>query len=95
MARQPGWRRAFDTAERTIAGPLEEVVASHKFMDVVIFGRRARGVARAVVNRPAVALLHLANIPARTDVRRLSRQISALTNEVRELSATVEELRER
>ena len=93
-AGQPTWRRVFDTTERAVGRPLESLVSSHRYLDVALFGRRVRGVVGGAIGRPTTAVLHLLNIPARGDVRRLGHQIAALSNEVRELAAGVEELRE-
>jgi len=95
MARKPPpWRRVFDRAERTVGKPLEDLVASRRYMDVSLMTRKVRGAVGGLVTRPTAAILHVANIPDRADVRRLSRQIATLTNEVRELHAEIEELRE-
>lgn len=91
--RQPTWRRVFDSAERTIGKPLEGLVASPRFVDVALFRRRARSAVGGALQRPAEMVLHLLNLPARGDIHRLSHQVAALANEVREVAAGVEELR--
>ena len=90
---QPRWRQAFDTAERTVGRPLETIVASPRYLDVALLGRRIRGVAGTAVGIPMTTVLHLLNLPARGDIRKLSRQVATLTNEVRQLSAEIDELR--
>lgn len=95
MARQPLLRRAFDRAERVIGKPLEDVVESSRFADVFLANKRLRRTARAVLDRPTGAFLHFVNIPARSDVRRVNRQLAGLTEEVRSLSARVETLADR
>lgn len=92
MARQPFLRRAFDRAERAIGTPLEAVVESSRFTDVYLANKRVRRAARAVLDRPTGAFLHFINIPARSDVRRVNRQLAGLTEEVRSLSARVDVL---
>jgi hypothetical protein len=94
---QPTWRRVFDRVERTVGKPLEEAVASSRYVDVMLTTmkvQRAVGgaVGRAVDHRIG-GLLHAINIPTRSDVRRLSRQLTSLTSEVRALAATTQELR--
>ena len=86
-ASQPRWRQLFDRAERAVGAPLEELVTKEPFHQVVLLTLQARSAARAVVERPTRALLHAINIPALTDVRRINRQLGALTSEMRELSA--------
>jgi hypothetical protein len=93
MERQPRWRRAFDRAERTVGKPLEGLVASPRYLNVALFGRRLRGAVGTVVDLPASAVLHLLNLPARGDIRRLDRQVVAVSNEVREVAAGLDQLR--
>lgn len=93
MSPQPTWRRAFDRAERTIGRPLEDLVASPRFMDVALFRQRARRVVVGALERPAEVILHLLSLPARGDIRRLSHQVAALANEVHEVAAGIDELR--
>jgi hypothetical protein len=90
MAAQPLLRRVFDRAERAIGAPLEDVVQSSHFMDAYLLQRRVGRGLRGAMDRPTGALLHLINIPARSDVRRVNRQIAALTEEVRALSARLD-----
>jgi hypothetical protein len=92
-SRQPTWRRVFDRAERTIGRPLESLVANPRFVDVALFRQQARRAVGGALQRPAEMVLHLLNLPARGDIRRLSHQVAALANEVREVAAGVEELR--
>jgi hypothetical protein len=91
MADQPFMRRAFDRAERAIGKPLEDAVQSSKFTDVYLARKRVQRTLRSVIDRPTGALLHFINIPARSDVRRVNRQIAALTEELRSLSARLDE----
>jgi hypothetical protein len=92
-APQPLWRQVFDRTERTVARPLEGLVASNRYVGVALWRQRFRGAVAEAIERPTAAFLHLLNLPARSDIRRLGHQISALTNEVRELAAGVEEFR--
>lgn len=84
----------FDTAERAVGRPLEHVVASPRYLDVALLGRRVKGVAGAALTVPMTTVLHLLNLPARGDIRKLSRQVAVLTNEVRDLAAEIGELRQ-
>ena len=81
----PGWRKAFDAVERRVARPIESGVRTDAFNDVmtVVF-RTRRGLQRAIERQMRHAL-HLANLPAATDVKRLSEQVAALHHEVRAL----------
>jgi hypothetical protein len=91
MPNQPFLRRAFDRAERAIGKPLEDAVESSKFTDVYLARKRVGRTLRSALDRPTGAFLHFINIPARSDVRRVNRQIAALTEELRSLSARLDE----
>jgi hypothetical protein len=93
-SRQPKWRRAFDRAERTVGAPLEGLVASPRYVDLTLLVRRARSTAGAVVGFPMTTLRHVLGVPARNDIRRLGHQIAALTNEVHDLAAGIDDLRQ-
>jgi hypothetical protein len=93
-AGKPRWRQAFDRAERTVGGPLEGLVASPRYVDVTLLVRRVRGTAGTVFGLPMTTLRYVLNVPARGDIRRLGHQIAALTNEVHDLAAGMEDLRQ-
>lgn len=90
-ARKSAFWRGFDKVERAVGKPLEDVVASQKYVDVSVLGMKVKrgigGAAQRIVGRPISAVLRAANVPTRGDVQRLSRQLSGLTSEVRALSA--------
>jgi hypothetical protein len=92
-AAKPTWRRAFDRAERSVGQPLEGLVASPRYVDLALFGRRVRGAAGNVLGFPMTTLRYVLNVPARGDIRRLGQQIAALTNEVRDLAEGIDDLR--
>jgi hypothetical protein len=80
-------------AEQAVGRPLEHAVSSPRYLDVALLGRRLKTVAGSAVSLPVTTVLHVLNVPAKGDVRKLSRQIATLTNEVRQLASEVEELR--
>jgi hypothetical protein len=96
-ARKSPWWRAFDRIERAIGAPLEEVVASPTYIDVMVAGMRVqRAIGRAVFRRAGGTLefaLHVARVPTSSDIRRLNQQQSALATEIRALSLEVERSR--
>ena len=86
MARpRPLWRQAFDAVERRVAAPTERMTRADAFNDVLSAGLRSRRALQRAVERRTRRLLHLANLPAATDVKRLSEQVAALRREVRAL----------
>jgi hypothetical protein len=92
MANQPFLRRVFDRAERAIGKPLEDAAESSQLTDAYLARKSIERTLRSALDRPTGAFLHFINIPARSDVRRVNRQIAALTEEVRRLSTRLEEL---
>jgi hypothetical protein len=91
----PLWWRAFDRAERAIGRPLEDAVASRHAGDLLALGLRLEGALQGLFERQTRTVLHFWNIPARSDVARLNRQVATLAAEVRALAARLEEERER
>ena len=85
MAGKPLWRQAFDAVDRRVSGPVEAGARSDAFTDVVTLGWRLSRRMQSEVERRTRHVLHLANLPTATDVRRLSEQVSALQRQVREL----------
>jgi hypothetical protein len=93
---QPPLRRAFDKIERSVGRPLEDAVASQRYVDFVVKGLKAQRAvtrtARRAVDRQIARALHLINVPAYSDLRRLSRQLTTLTGEVRALTQQTDRL---
>jgi len=87
----PPWRQAIDKAERAVGRPLEDITASPAYVNLLAVGvmarRAAAGAAAQVVSGLFAPVRRAANIPARDDVLRLSRQLEVLTTEVRALAA--------
>ena len=94
---KPAWRQTFDSVERTIGAPLEELVASKTFTEVLVAGKKVGdavdGAVRGVVRGALERALHAAQIPTRSDVRHLRSQLVALTGELRGLAMAQEEAR--
>jgi hypothetical protein len=80
--RPPTWRRAFDTVERGVGMPLERLVRSERFFDVVTLATRSRSGVNRQLERVSRRALHLLNIPTATDVRRLSDQVNRMDRRV-------------
>jgi hypothetical protein len=87
----PLWRMAFDAAERCIAIPLESVVRSDLFFDVLAVSTRARRGAFVRTERLSRRALHLVNLPAGSDMRRLGDQVARLERRVVALSKQLED----
>jgi polyhydroxyalkanoate synthesis regulator phasin len=85
MAERPLWRQAFDAVDRRIAGPVEGAARSDAFGDLLALTVRAERRLQREVERRTRRVLHFANLPTATDVRRLSEQVAELRRELREL----------
>ena len=85
MAGKPLWRQAFDAVDRRVSGPVEAGARSDAFADVLTVGWRISRRMQQEIERRSRRVLHMANLPTATDVRRLSEQVSALQRELREL----------
>jgi polyhydroxyalkanoate synthesis regulator phasin len=86
----PLWRRAFDAVEKPLGDVLAQGARSGPFADSLKVALRVRRRAQREVERRTRRALHLVNLPAATDVRRLNRQVTELRREVRELSRELE-----
>jgi len=89
-ARRPLWRTLFDHAERGVGVPLETVVRSEPFFDVLAIGTRLRRGAAVRIERLSRRGLHLLNLPAGSDIRRVNDQLARLDRRVRDLSKQLE-----
>ena len=69
---KPLWRRTFDAVDRRVSGPVEAGARSDAFTDLLTAGWRFRRSLQREMERRTRHVLHLANLPTATDVRRLS-----------------------
>ena len=93
-ANQPLWLRVVLKVERTVGEPIEAAVRSDTYFDLVSTTTRVRrkvgGAAEGVSRR----CLHLLNLPAGSDIRRLRQQLARMERRLNELSHDVAELDE-
>ena len=87
---QPPLRRHFDQAERLVGVRLEEIVATRQFTDAMILALRLQVGAFRLLERGTREVLHACNIPTRSDVMRVSRQLSALDSRVRAIALALD-----
>lgn len=84
-------RSIYDAVEQRVTPVVEDVVHSDEFRTAnQVVGGLRRAAARKVGGVFASAL-HLANLPAGTDVKKLRRQIGELDYEVRQLRMEIAE----
>ena len=90
----PLWLRTVHRVERAVGGPVESVVRSDTYFDTVARATRARRRAINLVEGVSRRGLHLLNLPAGTDLRRVREQLSRLERRLDQLSYDVRELDE-
>jgi len=89
------WRRAFDAVEQPARQRIEAAVGTPEFARVAMTLLSAWTSVGKTSRAASTRLLHMANIPAHADLRRLSRQLGALEGKVDKLVADLEELNRR
>ena len=91
---RPLWRDIFDLVERSIAPKLESMVETSEFAGVITALTKLRYETNKRFEETTENLLHMWNFPAVTDLKRLSAQVSNLERRIRDLSKTIEDLKE-
>jgi hypothetical protein len=82
---------AFDSADRLIGPASEQLVRTEAFADLIGLASRMRYMALKRTERALRQQWHVWNLPARTDVRRLSEQVASLERQVRNLTRELED----
>lgn len=86
----PAWRRLYDTVEKPIGDAMSAGARSGAFGDVMALSVRIPRRIQREIERRTRRVLHMANLPTATDVRRLTNQVTDLQREMRVLTRTVE-----
>jgi hypothetical protein len=81
----PVWLKLVLRLERAIGEPVEAAVHSDAYFDVVAQATRLRGHAVDAVEGVSRRCLHLLNLPAGTDLRRVRAQLSRMERRLEEL----------
>ena len=88
----PLWLKLVLRVERAVGGPVESAVRSDTYFDVVAElnrgSRRLTGAVEGVSRRG----LHLLNLPAGTDIRRLREQLARMDRRLLQISKELEQL---
>jgi polyhydroxyalkanoate synthesis regulator phasin len=88
---RPLWRKGFDAVERPVARRLETLVQGEQFLDVLAVATHVQRRLSRRLERAQRRLLHIGNLPARTDVARLSEQVARLERQLRDVSKRLED----
>ncbi len=89
-ADRPAWRPLFDWAERALGARLETATRTEEFAEFVTIAKRVEAAARRTYFDLTAAALHRVNIPAWSDLLRLSDQVTSLEQRLRELDARLD-----
>jgi len=88
----PLWLKLVLRLERAVGGPVESAVRSDTYFDLVAElnrgSRRLTGAVEGVSKRG----LHLLNLPAGTDIRRLREQLARMDRRLLQISKELEQL---
>ena len=88
---QPLWLKAVLKLERAVGEPIESAVRTDTYFDLVTKATRASAQARRTVVGTSTRVLHLFNLPAGEDVRRLREQLLRMERRLNQLSDDVSE----
>jgi hypothetical protein len=91
-SKRPLWLQAVHRLERAVGGPIEAAVRTDTYFDLVTKTTRATVRARRTVVGTSTRVLHLLNLPADSDMRRLREQLSRMERRLNQLTEDVAEL---
>ena len=89
VTEQPLWLQLVLRFERAIGVPVESAVRSDTYFDFLTHANRARARLTGVAEGLTQEWLHLLNLPASSDVKRLREQLARVERELRRLSKEV------
>ena len=87
---RPAWWPLFIAAERAVGSRLERATRSEEFARAVTALAKVESALRSAYLRATADQLHRANLPAWSDLRRLSEQVTALERRVADLAIKIE-----
>jgi hypothetical protein len=88
----PLWLKVVLRAERVVGERVESAVHSDAYFDLATRTRRTSARVTTAVEGVSRRVIHLVNLPAGTDIRRVREQLSRMERRLIELSKEVEEL---
>ena len=91
-AKPPLWLQAVHRIERAVGEPIEAAVRSDTYFDVVTKATRVTAKAKRTATGTSTRVLHVLNLPASADIRRMREQLARMERRLNELSEDVSEL---
>jgi hypothetical protein len=92
MSKGPLWLRVVHRLERAVGEPVESAVRSDTYFDLVSVVTRTTGKAKSTAESLSRRGLHLLNLPAGSDVKRLREQLLRMERRLNQLTENVEEM---
>ena len=92
MAGKPLWLRAVYKVERAVGTRVEAAVRSDTYFDLVAESQRRQKQVRALAEGLSRRCLHLVNLPAGSDVRRLREQLGRMDRRLHSIQKELAEL---
>jgi hypothetical protein len=89
---QPLWLRVVLRVERAVGEPIEAAVRSDTYFDLVSTTTRVRRTVGGAAEGVSRRCLHLLNLPAGSDIRRMRQQLARMERRLNQLSDDVAEL---
>ena len=91
MSSKPLWLRAVHRLERAIGEPVEGAVRTDTYFDAVAAATRATAAIKQTAEGVSRRALHLVNLPAGSDLRRMRDQLSRMERRLNALSEDIAE----
>jgi hypothetical protein len=91
MSAKPLWLRAVHRIERAVGEPVEAGVRTETYFNLMTTTMRTTKTAKRAVTGVSTRALHLLNLPAGTDVKRMREQMARMERRLNQLSEHVEE----
>jgi len=88
----PAWLKVVLRAERLVGTRVESAVHSGTYFDLITHWKHSRTRLTGAVEGVSRRVIHLANLPAGTDIRRIREQLSRMERRLVELSKEVDDL---
>ena len=89
---EPLWKRAFDAVERGSSPTLTKALSDPDVIEAITLTSAVRRRAQSDLAGIARRGLHLFNLPAGTDISKVSHQVAGLEREIRMLNRRIETL---
>ena len=89
---KPLWRQMFDMTEAPIRDQAQAVVESGQFSQMLMYAMEHWKSLNGQTQDAVAKLMHLSNVPAYSDLAKLTRQVGALTGKVDALAGTLEDI---